>query len=418
VERVLSFEEARAEVERHAHLLLAVQHESEQVKLREARERVLAQPIHCDRNLPPFDRATRDGYAVRSADLASHPAHLRCIGSIKAGESCSTPLNEGECIEIMTGAPVPSGADSVVMVEYTRPEGERVFVERATTAGENVVAAGSEAQQGEVLLQPGTRLGYAEIATCASVGAASVQVYRKPRVAILCTGDELVPIEQQPGPAQIRNSNAHSLAAQVERAGATPVVLPIAPDDQQQLEQRMREGFECDLLLLSGGVSMGKYDLVELVFAKLGAEFFFTGAKIQPGKPVVFGRVSHRAAEVVATNEGKYFFGLPGNPVSTMVTFELFVRPLLDALSGCAPAPLRITAARLTAPVRTKTGLTRFLPASLKPGDSIYAPPQVTLANWQGSGDVVSIARTNAWLILPPDREQLDAGELATVLLR
>ena len=419
---MLTFEEARQEIERHGAQLQKHAHDCERISLLEADGRVLAQAVICDRDLPSFDRATRDGYAIRSADLTSSPAALLCVGSIRAGEWHSGELHAGECIEIMTGAPVPAGADAVVMVEHTHREDARVIFARGASSGENIVATGSEAKRGDTLVSPGVRLDYSHIAACAAVGAATISVYRKPRVAILSTGDEIVPIEAHPGRAQIRNSNAFSLAAQVERAGASPVLLPITPDEAAPLRELLRQGQQHDLLLITGGVSMGKHDLVESALTELGAEFYFTGAKIQPGKPIVFGSVSGgstggRSADTESAS-GLYFFGLPGNPVSTMVTFELFARPLIEALAGEAPQPLRTSAARLTTPVRAKPGLTRFLPAQLTPANSTHSASAVTPTAWQGSGDIVSIARSNCWLIVPPDHPELAAGELVSILLR
>jgi len=229
-------------------------------------------------------------------------------------------------------------------------------------------------------------------------------------VAILPTGDELVEVAAQPAPHQIRNSNSYSLAAQVEAAGAEPVQLPIAPDEAVQLRKLIEQGLSSDLLLLSGGVSMGKYDLVEQVLAELQAEFFFTGAQIQPGRPVVFGRAPRQPGAAPTC-----FFGLPGNPVSTLVCFDLFARPVIEALSGAAPAPLAFVQARLAAEIRTKTGLTRFLPATLSGQNG---PAQVEPVRWQGSGDMVSLTRANCYIVVPPDRERLPAGEMVSVLLR
>jgi len=327
---------------------------------------------------------------------------LRMVDSVRAGQWWSGILEEGECVEIMTGASVPSGVNAVIMVEHTSRSGHEVTLHRKVAAGENVVPEGSEARGGDLLLAAGTRLDYAGIAVCASVGAARLTAIRRKRVAVLCTGDELVEINELPGPAQIRNSNAYSLAAQIEAAGGEAVILPIARDESEALSELLRRGLEHDLLLISGGVSMGKYDLVEGALAEMGAEFFFTGAKIQPGKPVVFGKAK------------TYFFGLPGNPVSTMVTFELFVRPMLDAFAGAAGSELRFVFAKLARELRTKTGLTRFLPAQL----TNEVEPQVAVTKWQGSGDVVSVARSNCWMVVPPEREQFAAGELMRVLLR
>ncbi|MEO8726840.1 MAG: gephyrin-like molybdotransferase Glp [Acidobacteriaceae bacterium] len=410
MQRVLSFEDASAEVERHAMDLRRRSRASEILPLAAAGGRVLAEGVVCDRDLPPFARATRDGYAVLSSEGTQS---RRCIGQVRAGQEYDGELQEGECVEIMTGAPVPAGAGAVgvIMVEDTRREGERVHFERTAAAGENVVSRGSEARQGAMLIPSSSRLDHPQLAVAAAVGAARVTVYKRPEIAVLCTGDEIVPIDGQPGPAQIRNSNAYSLAAQIKRAGGHPLLLPIAPDETTRLRELLQQGLQHDLLLISGGVSMGKHDLVEPVLEELGAEFYFTGAKIQPGKPIVFGSVSVSVKEA-------YFLGLPGNPVSAMVTFELFARPLVAALAGEASQPLLPCAARLSAPVRAKAGLTRFLPAQLTPAASLYVPPSVAAIAWQGSGDIVSITRANCWLIVPPDRAELDAGEVVTVLLR
>lgn len=406
---LLTFREARRVVEEQAGSLRPGP--AELAPLLRSRGRVLAEGIVADRDFPPFPRATRDGYAVRAADSAAVPATLKVIGEVRAGTSLAgAPLAVGEATEIMTGAPVPAGADAVVMVEYTVRQGARVEVQRTVTAGENVVATGSEARAGQLLLPRGTRMGFAEIAVAAGVGNAQVSVYRSPRVSILSTGDEIVDVEARPGPNHIRNSNSYSLSAQVETAGAEPVRLPIAPDDPVVLQHLIKEGLALDLLLLTGGVSMGKYDLVEQVLAQSEAEFFFTGALIQPGRPVVFGRARREDA-----GKATYFFGLPGNPVSTMVTFEIFVRPLLDALCGAPPGKLRFLQAQLGAEIRTKTGLTRFLPAQLS-GE--FDHTEVELVRWQGSGDVAAMARANCFLVVPPNCERLAAGEMVSVLLR
>jgi len=410
---VLSFEDARRTVEEHARNVRVP--DWERTDLLHSVNRVLAQQITCDRDLPPFPRSTRDGFAVRAVDIAQLPARLKVIAEVRAGMDASRlRIGSGECAEIMTGAVVPDAANAVVMVEHTRAgrafssadSTREVEINRAVEVGENIVPPGSEARAGEVLLEAGLRLTPAAIAAAASVGLAELVIFKQPGIAILSTGDELVDVASQPAPHQIRNSNTYSLAAQVTRAQAVPVALPIAPDDEVILNHLIEEGLDCDLLLLTGGVSMGKYDLVEKVLGDLGAEFLFTGALIQPGKPVVFGRV-------VWNSETKYFFGLPGNPVSTVVTFELFARPMIEALSGTAISPLRFGSARLKSEIRTKTGLTRFLPALLT-GE--FDNLEVELLRWQGSGDIVATARANSFAVIPPDRERIAAGEIISVL--
>ncbi len=250
------------------------------------------------------------------------------------------------------------------------------------------------------------RLDHSAISVAASVGKVHIEVYARPQVAVLSTGDEIVDIDAEPGPTQIRNSNSYSLGVQIQESGGEPVLLQVAPDEPKRLRELITEGLQSDLLLLAGGVSMGKYDLVEQVLTESGAEFFFTGVKIQPGKPVVFGRVP---------SAGKYFFGLPGNPVSTMVTFQLFVRPMLDALSGRTPQKLAFLHAKLKSEIKTKTGLKRFLPGVLS-GE--FEQAEVELAPWHGSGDIAATALANCFVVIPPDRERIGAGEWVPVLLR
>jgi molybdopterin molybdotransferase len=414
VPSVLSFEDARRAVEQQASRVR--QPKVEPVDLLAAAGRVLAEPIRADRNLPPFPRSTRDGYAVRGADVARVPALLDVIGEIRAGESLENiPKNiaGGQAASIMTGAPVPAGADAVVMVEYTAPHGKRVEITRAVAPGENVIPSGAEAQKGSVLVERGVRLNDAAIALAATAGQSRVQVYKHPQVAVLTTGDEIVSVDAIPGPTQIRNSNSYSLAVQVRDAGGEPVLFPIAPDEPLKLRSLIEDGLQSDLLLMTGGVSMGRYDLVEQVLEELKAEFFFTGAKIQPGRPVVFGKCG--AGAPAHENTGTYFFGLPGNPVSTMVTFELFARPMLEALAGMSPRKLQFTYAKLKSEIRVKPGLKRFLPAVLS-GE--FEASQVELVPWQGSGDVAATARANCFIVIPQDRDCLPAGEFVAILSR
>jgi molybdopterin molybdotransferase len=376
---------------------------SANVSLWDALGYVLAEEIKADRDYPPFDRSTRDGYAVRAADVASG-ARLRCVGEIKAGDTFTTSLVSGTCIQIMTGAAVPSGADAVVMLEHAERETEVVRFEREARAGQNIVPRGSEATEGQTVLTPGARFGYAELALAAQVGLAELRCANKPRVAILSTGDEVVGVDELPGPFQIRNSNSVSLAAQVRLAGGEPVLLGNAPDRTEDLRAKIERGLKEDVLVLSGGVSMGKYDLVEPVLKGLGAEFYFDAVAIRPGRPVVFARCGET-----------FVFGLPGNPVSTLVTFELFVVPALDQLSGAQARDLPLLQARLAEAVQEKPGLTHFLPARLA---WRAAMPEVKGLPWQQSGDIATVAKANCFLVVPPDREKIAAGESVSVLLR
>src|SRR2546430_2477757 len=416
---ILSFEEARHVVEAHAARLRPCG--KELADLLEATGQVLAEPIVADRNFPPFPRAARDGYALGAADLAKLPATLEVVAEIKAGVAPESvfELHPGKAAAIMTGAPAPSGADTVVMVEYTTRHGHQVEITKGVSAGDNIVPVGSEAKRGEHLLSPGMRLDHAAIAVAASVGRVHLLVSAKPRVAVLSTGDEVVDIDVPPGPNQIRNSNTYSLAAQIQAAGGDPVLLPIAPDEPERLRELIAEGLEADMLLLAGGVSMGKYDLVEQVLADFQAEFFFTGAQIQPGKPIVFGRVPWASSPKVAITDAepqwKYFFGLPGNPISAMVTFQLFAQPILEALAGRAPQKLVFLHAKLKSEIKTKTGLKRFLPAILS-GE--FEQAEVELAGWRGSGDISTAARANCHIVISPDKNAIAAGEWVPVLLR
>lgn len=402
-----SFDEALRIV--HAYAGRAHASDPEALPLLDAIGLVLAEDLRADRDFPPFPRSTRDGFAVRADDLKTVPARLRYIGELRAGaseEQSGIRVRPGEVVEIMTGAPVPKGADAVVMVEYTARDGEVITVARKVEPGENIVAAGSEARCGEVMVARGTRVNHTVAAVAAAIGRPELAVHKRPRVAILATGDEVIDINLRPGHNQIRNSNSYSLAAQVQASGSEPMLLPVARDEAEELALLLRKGLEADLLLITGGVSMGKYDIVEQVLASFEAEMFFTGAQIQPGKPVVFG-------EVVSNKCSTPFFGLPGNPVSTMVTFRLFVRPLLDALSGAKPQSAPFAQAKLKSEFATKTGLTRFLPAELS---GTHQRPEVDLVRWQGSGDLMAAAHANCYIVVPPEREKFAAGETITIL--
>jgi|HubBroStandDraft_1064217.scaffolds.fasta_scaffold01345_5 molybdopterin molybdotransferase len=364
--------------------------------------RVLAEDTVADRNYPPFDRSTRDGYAVRSDDVLRPGAKLRLIGESRAGVPFAGAVRKDECVRILTGAALPDGANAVVMQEYAHVEGDTIAFDRAATAGQNIVPAAAEARLGETLVARGTRLGYAELALIAQVGAVRLPVARRPRVAILSTGDEIVDVSKTPGPFEIRNSNSVSLAAQVALTGGDPVVLGNAPDEVAELRARILRGLDSDILVLSGGVSVGTYDLVEPVLRELGAEFFFDSVAIRPGKPAVFGSC-----------RGKPVFGLPGNPVSTMVTFELFVVPAIEILSGTKPRPLPLFKAKLAHPLNEKPPLAHFLPARLT-----WPGPQVEAIPWEGSGDVRALVRGNCFLVVHGEKQKLDPGEWVDVLPR
>jgi molybdopterin molybdotransferase len=420
-ERVLEFDEALAEVLRHA-TALARPAATEQASITEVAGRVLASAVHAERDQPPFARSTRDGWAVRAGDVEAGRA-LRIVGSVRAGEEWrGAELGAGEAIEIMTGAPMPAGADTVLMVEHATVAGDGLLHAtdgRRLQPGENVVAQGAEAHAGAELVSVGRRLGAAEIALAASFGYAQMEVFAKPRVAIVATGDELVELDAALQNYQIRNSNSYALAALVSEEGGEPQRLRVARDAMDDLRERIEAGRQADLLLLSGGVSMGKYDLVEQALSEAGAEFLFTGAWIQPGKPVVFGRMRRdQRLEIRDQSTGRewtYFFGLPGNPVSTEVCFRLFVATMLRALAGRTEIAPRFVEARLAADVKGGMRVTRFLPAVVS-GD--WHRVSVRIVPWHGSGDLAANARANGFVVLPGGVERFAAGETLRAILR
>jgi molybdopterin molybdotransferase len=372
---------------------------SEEIALDAAAGRVLAENVAADRDVPALARSVRDGYAVRAIDL---PGSLAVIGQVRAGERFEGSVGPGQAVEIMTGAPLPNGADAVVMVEYTRRENGNVRIDRAAEPHQFINPQGCEAVAREIVLHTGKRLDYADAAMLAAFGRSRVKVFAKPVVAIIPTGDEIVEVDETPAEFQIRNSNVYSLAAQVARSGGVPRVLPVARDREDHTRELVERGLETDLLLLSGGVSAGKFDVVEAALAATGAEFYFDRVLIQPGQPLVFGRARNR-----------FFFGLPGNPSSTMVTFEIFARTALELLGGEREPALFMPFARLTRDFRHRIGLTRFLPARLNVDGS-----EVTPVEWHGSGDIPALTRANAYLVADPDRAEYARGDWIRVLLK
>lgn len=412
-ERVVSFDEAMATVLSQA--ANVGRQAIETVAIPESMGRVLATPVLADRDQPPFDRSTRDGYAVRAEEVMSG-VWLEVAGQVQAGRRWEGSLAPHQTIEIMTGAPVPTDSDAVVMLEHVERNDSqerkaiRLADGRRMISGENIVPRGSEARAGDIVLAAGTEIDAAAVALAAACGAAMLEVFQKPGVSILATGDELVDVLETPGPEQIRNSNSYGLAALVSRAGGRPLRQPVAPDRRDELEHAIRRARRADLMLLTGGVSMGEYDLVEEVLLSFGAEFFFTGVRMQPGKPVVFGRLPERDGMPAVP-----FFGLPGNPVSTQVTFTCFVEPMLSAMRGTNVEGPCFVQATLADQVAGKPGLTRVLPARLTPN---RIRPEVRLVVWQGSGDMAANARANCYAVLPDKAESFKPGDVITVLLR
>ena len=411
---VLSYEDAAALVRSYARALLGGERSVERVLLERASGRVLAEALIADRDQPAFPRSTRDGFACRAEEAAKH-LPLAIAGASRAGDAPGGPLPAGSAWEIMTGAPVPEGADAVMMVEHVAADANqvRLLPPRTLSAGENVVPRGAEARAGDVVLAAGVNLGAAHIALAASCGHAEIEVFVRPRVAILCTGDEIIPVEATPQPGQIRNSNGPMLAALVADAGGDAWLLAPAADTAEALHAAIEQALEADMLLVTGGVSAGKFDLVEPALEKFGAEFHFTGVRIQPGKPTVFGDLPVQRGGRSARFP---FFGLPGNPISSAATFRLFAAPVLAALAGCTDVTPRFATARLGKDVRHATGLTRFLPAHCTFGEGSEWP-LVTPVPWQGSSDVAAFARSNCFLVLPEDRESTAAGAEVRILL-
>jgi molybdopterin molybdotransferase len=417
-----SYEEAAEAVRSYARLLGRVRSPIKQVELARASGRVLAKAIIADQDQPSFARSTRDGFACRAAEVSAHSL-LPVAGATHAGELSGGSLPNGAAWEIMTGAQVPPGADAVVMVEHIERDGDQIRLEstRMIKAGENLVAQGAQGRAGDELISAGTLVGPAQVALAATCGYTVIDVYATPRVAILTTGNELVPVGAQPGPGQIRNSNAPMLAALVEAAGGDPWVLPTAADTADALDAALRKVAEADLLLISGGVSAGKFDLVEPALARIGAKFYFTGVRIQPGKPLVFGEVQRGfGSESGPTAERALpFFGLPGNPISSAATFLLFAAPVLAALAGRGKLGPRFVPAQLARATdrQGKAGLTRFLPGQCNFDSQAGKLPQVATVSWQGSGDLPAFARSNCFVLVPEDAVSLEAGSMVRVLM-
>jgi molybdenum cofactor synthesis domain-containing protein len=363
--------------------------------------------------LPPFDRAQMDGYAVRSSDTAGAPVRLKLVGEAAAGEGWRGRLQAGEAVRIMTGAPLPSGADSVQQVELTSEHegGAVVEVESATRPGQFYVPRGSEIKRGETVLRAGEEVTAARMAVLASFGCAEVPAFGRPRVAVLATGSELVAASEQPGVDQIRDSNTYSLSAYAALAGARVERLPFAGDDPELLRRLIEEAARrADVLILSGGVSMGRYDFTKAALHALGAEIFFERVALRPGKPTVFARLGGGGEG----GSGALVFGLPGNPVSVSVTFNLFARAALRAMQGSKEPALREERAVLARAVKGAAERTSYLPVALgtDEGGRLLAEP----LKWGGSSDFVAFARAEALVIVPAGAEVVEAGEVLGVV--
>ena len=374
---------------------------SELVALENARGRFLAQDIVADSDLPPFDRSQMDGYALRVNDVESVPAKLRIVGESAAGRGWHNELKVGEAVRIMTGAPVPAGADSVQQLELTREieNGAQVEILEAVALGRSIVKRGSEIEAGATVLNAGEQITAATMAVLASFGCAEVKVGRQPKVAVLATGSELVAVNQKPGKDQIRDSNNFTIAAYAQLAGAVVERLPLAGDDTDLLKRQIAEAAQrSDIVITSGGVSVGVYDFTKPALRELGAEFFFERVALRPGKPTVFARLPN----------GTLFLGLPGNPVSVSVTFNLFARTALLAMQGANDPEPSPDWAVLARNVKGAVERESYLPAQLDTSEE--GNLTVTPLKWGGSSDFVGFVRATSLIIVPRDTGVVESG--------
>lgn len=380
--------------------------DDEQIDLPSVLGRYLVEDIIADTDLPPFDRSQMDGYAVRAADIEATPTNLKIVGESAAGSGWHNELKPGQAVRIMTGAPVPAGADSIQQVELTRElnGGSEVDILEPVAVGRSIVKRGSEIKKGATVLRAGERINAGAIAVLASFGYAKVSVGKRPRVAILATGSELVPVDQSPGKDQIRDSNNFSISAYAALAGATIERLPLAGDDIAQLKEQIAIAAEHDIIVTSGGVSVGRYDFTKTVLKDLGAEIFFERVALRPGKPTVFARLPN----------GTLIFGLPGNPVSVSVTFNLFARVAILAMQGAAETDLEARTAVLSNNVKPARDRESYLPARLSSDHNaqLNAEP----LKWGGSSDFVGFVRATALIIVPQATETLEAGTKVRVV--
>ncbi|MDX6305476.1 MAG: molybdopterin molybdotransferase [Blastocatellia bacterium] len=392
----------------HEAIKLVLQHSStlkpESVALSDVMGRVLAEDIIADCDLPPFDRAQMDGYAVRAEDVLATPARLKIVGESAAGSGWHYEMKTGEAVRIMTGAPVPVGADAVQQVELTREANGEVEILEPVDSGRSIVRRANEIRAGETVLHAGEDINAAMIATLASFGYAEVKVGRRPRVAVMATGSELVDVDKKPGADQIRDSNNYTIAAYASLAGATVERLPLAVDDTEGLKRQIAEAAaRTDMLVTSGGVSMGVYDFTKTALRELGAEIFFERVSLRPGKPTVFARLGDTLV-----------FGLPGNPVSVTVTFNLFARTALRAMQGAKEPALKEETAVLARDLKGSIERESYLPAILRTDEkgALMAEP----LRWGGSSDFVAFARATALIDVPAGVKMIEAGDRVTIV--
>jgi molybdopterin molybdotransferase len=396
---MLTVEEALEEILAHARPL-----EGEHVDVRAALGRVLAEPVVSRRVIPPWPNSSMDGYAVRSADTYGAPVGLVVVGRVTAGMLPDTPVGAGQAVRIFTGAPLPAGADAVVPQEDVEADGDRIRIRRPVEPGAYVRPRGEDIQAGERVLEPGRRLGPAEIGLLATLGHSPVRVYRRPRVAVLSTGNELADLGTEPGPGQIPNTNTYSLAAQVLEAGGEPISLGVAPDDLGAIEARLGWGLAADVLVTSAGVSVGELDLVRQALTRAGAKLHLWQVAMRPGKPITFGTLGERLV-----------FGLPGNPVSAMVTFELFVRPALRKLSGLERLARPRVTARAVGSIANPGRRRGYLRVSLGRDAEGYT---ARLTGEQGSAVLRSMVLADGLAVVPGDTVIAEGERVEVIVLR
>lgn len=404
---MISIEEAQNIIFSHINTL-----PGESIKLDQALDRVLSEDIYAEDNVPLLDNSAMDGYAIKINDThgatKDTPKTLEVIDDLRAGFVSSETIDNNQAIRIMTGAPIPEGAEAVVMVENTRVKGQGsgakgkktdlIEIYKEVERGENIRKAGEDIKSGERVLSKGTRLGPAHIGVLASLGKAKVSVTRKPKVAILATGDEVIDVDEKLTPGKLRNANTYAVSGQVIRSGGIVKDLGIAKDDKNQLRKRIKKGIDCDIILTSGGVSVGDYDLVKLVLSEMGTDIKFWKVAMKPGKPLVFGTIGETIV-----------FGLPGNPVSGMVSFEVFVKPAIFKMIGrnIDNTKTKITAI-LEEDIKKKKGRRHFIRAQTRWAGGRYV---TRTTGPQGSGILKSMILANSLIVMPEEIESVKKGE-------